>query len=76
MKTRAKRITFILLSLISLFCLVVWLFACLFAAGQLYDTYDLWVYISDAPAAVLIIIGLFAAFVGFLIAAIRTKDKE
>ncbi len=52
------------------------MFACLFAAGQLYDTYDLWVYISDAPAAVLIIIGLFAAFAGFLIAAIRTKDKE
>ena len=76
MKTHVKRITFILLSLISLFCLVVWLFACLFAAGQLYNTYDLWVYISDAPVAVLIIIGLFTAFVGFLIAAIRTKDKE
>lgn len=76
MKTHVKRITFILLSLISLFCLVVWLFACLFAAGQLYNTYDLWVYISDAPVAVLIIIGLFTAFAGFLIAAIRTKDKK
>ena len=76
MKTRAKRITFIMLSLISLACLVMWLFACLFAVGQLYDTYDLWVYLSNAPIAVAIITGLFAAFVGFLVAAIKTKPKD
>lgn len=76
MKKHAKRIIFILLSLISLFCLILWLFACLFAVGQLYNTYDLWVYFSDAPIAVLIIIVLFTSFVGFLVAAIRTKDKK
>ena len=76
MKTRAKRITFIMLSLLSLVCLVIWLFACLFAVGQLYNTYDLWIYLSDAPIAVAIIIGLFAAFVGFLMAAIKTKTDE
>lgn len=76
MKTRTKRIIYIILSLISLFCLVCWLFACLFAVGQLYNTYDLWMYMSDAPVAVLIIIVLFAAFAGFLIAAIRTREKK
>ena len=76
MKMHAKRITFIMLSLISLVCLVIWLFACLFAVGQLYDTYDLWVYLSDAPIAVAIIIALFAAFVGFLVAAIKTKPEK
>lgn len=76
MKKRTKRITFIILSLISLVCLVIWLFACLFAAGQLYNAYDLWVYLSDAPIAVAIIVGLFAAFVGFLVAAIRTKTEK
>ena len=76
MKTRTKRIIYIILSLISLFCLVFWLFACLFAVGQLYNTYDLWMYMSDAPVAVLIIIVLFAAFAGFLIAAIRTREKK
>lgn len=76
MKKHAKRVIFILLSLISLFCLIIWVFACLFAAGQLYNTYDLWVYFSDAPIAVLIIVVLFTAFVGFLVAAILTKDKK
>lgn len=75
MKKHLKRITFIILSLISLFCLILWLSACLFAVGQLNNTYDLWIYLSDAPIAVLIIIGLFTAFVGFLVAAIRIGDK-
>ena len=65
-----------MLSLISLFCLILWLSACLFAVGQLYNTYDLWIYLSDAPFAVLIIVVLFAAFIGFLVAAIRTNDKK
>lgn len=76
MKTGTKRIIYILLSLISLFCLVIWLFACLFACGQLYDTYNLWNYLSDAPVAVLILLGLFGAFAGFLVAAIRTKKED
>ena len=60
----------------SLFLLVVWLMACLFAVGQMYNTYDLWVYLDDAPVAVLSLIALFAAFIGFLVAAIRIKDTE
>ena len=53
----------------------MWLLACLFACGQLYDTYDLWEYISDAPGAVAIIIGLLASFIGFSAAAIRVKAE-
>lgn len=75
MKKHFRKTTCIVLSLVSLILFVVWLFACLFAVGQLYDTYDLWVYLSDAPIAVLILLGLFAAFVGFLVAAIRTKER-
>lgn len=75
-KGRAKRITYIMLSLISLVCLGMWLFACLFACGQLYDTYDLWVYLSGAPVAVAIIIALLAAFIGFLVAAIRVRKRD
>ena len=65
-----------MLSLMSLFCLGMWLFACLFACGQLYDTYDIWVYFSDAPVAVAIIIGLLAAFICFIVAAIKTKPEK
>lgn len=53
----------------------MWLLACLVACGQLYDTYDLWKYISDAPGAVAIIIGLLASFIGFSAAAIRVKAE-
>jgi hypothetical protein len=53
----------------------MWLLACIFACGQLYDTYDLWKYISDAPGAVAIIIGLLASFIGFSAAAIRVKAE-
>ncbi len=75
MKTRTKRILFILLAIFFLLCLGMWLLACLFAVGQLYNTYDLWVYLADAPVAVLIIVALFAAFVASIVAAIRVKDK-
>ena len=74
-KAKAKRITYIVLSVLSLAGLCMWLLACLFACGQLYDTYDLWKYISDAPGAVAIIIGLLASFIGFLAAAIRVKAE-
>ena len=74
-KAKAKRIAYIVLSILSLAGLCMWLLACLFACGQLYDTYDLWKYISDAPGAVAIIIGLLASFIGFLAAAIRVKAE-
>ena len=74
-KAKAKRITYIMLSILSLAGLCFWLLACLFACGQLYDTYDLWEYISDAPGAVAIIIGLLASFIGFSAAAIRVKAE-
>ena len=76
MKARTKRIFFILLAIFFLLCLGMWLLACLFATGQLYDSYDLWVYMADAPVAVLIIVALFAGFVGSIVAAIRVKDKQ
>ena len=74
-KAKAKRIACIVLSILSLAGLCMWLLACLFACGQLYDTYDLWEYISDAPGAVAIIIGLLASFIGFSAAAIRVKTE-
>ena len=74
-KAKAKRIIYIMLSILSLIGLCMWLLACLFACGQLYDTYDLWKYISDAPGAVAIIIGLLASFIGFSAAAIRVKAE-
>lgn len=74
-KAKAKRITYIMLSILSLAGLCMWLLACLFACGQLYDTYDLREYLSDAPIPVAIIIGLLASFIGFLIAAIRVKAE-
>jgi len=74
-KSTKKRIGFVILGIILLLCLGVWLIACLFACGQLYDTYDLWVYIKDAPVAVAIIVVLFAGVVASFVAAIRTKDK-
>ena len=74
-KAKAKRIIYIMLAILSLAGLCMWLLACLFACGQLYDTYDLWEYISDAPIAVAIIIGLLASFIGFLAAAICVKAE-
>ena len=74
-KAKAKRIIYIMLAILSLIGLCIWLLACLFACGQLYDTYDLWEYISDAPGAVAIIIGLLASFIGFSAAAIRVKAE-
>ncbi len=71
----SKRIGFILLGIALLISLGFWLIACLFACGQLYNTYDLWFYISDAPVAVLIIIVLFAGSIASFVAAIRAKKR-
>lgn len=75
MKMNSKRIGLILLGIALLMSMGFWLIACLFACGQLYDTYDLWMYISDAPVAVAIIIALFVGAVASFVAAIRTKDS-
>ena len=71
----SKRIGFILLGIALLISLGFWLIACLFACGQLYNTYDLWVYMSDAPVAVLIIIALFAGSIASFAAAVSAKNK-
>ena len=76
MKMNSKRIGFILLGIALLISLGFWLIACLFACGQLYNTYDLWFYLSDAPVAVLIIIVLFAGSIASFVAAIRAKKKS
>ena len=76
MKMNSKRIGFILLGIALLISLGFWIIACLFACGQLYNTYDLWVYIKDAPIAVLIIIVLFAGSIASFVAAVRAKSKE
>ena len=69
----AKRIIFIVLGIFMLFCTGFWLMACLFAVGQLYDTYNLWVYLKDAPVAVAILVGLLAAAVVFFVLAFKVK---
>ena len=76
MKMNSKRIGFILLGIALLVSLGFWLIACLFACGQLYNTYDLWVYIKDAPVAVLIIIALFVGSIASFVAAVRAKKKS
>ena len=76
MKMNSKRIGFILLGIALLISLGFWRIACLFACGQLYNTYDLWIYIKDAPVAVLIIIVLFAGSIASFVAAIRAKNKS
>ena len=76
MKMNSKWIGFILLGIALLISLGFWLIACLFACGQLYNTYDLWVYIKDAPVAVLIIIALFAGSIASFVAAVRVKKKS
>ena len=75
MKTKTKRILLILLSAFFFLFLLIWLAACLFAAGQLYDTYNLWTYLTDAPVAVLIMLVLLAGTVLPVVAAVRIRDK-
>lgn len=72
----SKRIKFILLGIALLISLGFWLIACLFACGQLYNTYDLWVYMSDAPVAVAIIIVLFVGAIASFVVAIRARNKK
>ena len=73
MKPTTKRVILILFAFIFLACFAVWLLACLFAVGQLYDTYNLWVYLADAPIAVLILVGLLAACIACIVAAVKVK---
>lgn len=75
MKTRGKRIALIVIAIFLLIFDSMWLMACLFAVGQLYDTYDLRVYLSEAPIALIVLIGLFAAAVFCVVRAITLKDK-
>lgn len=75
LKTRGKRIALIVIAIFLLIFDSMWLMACLFAVGQLYDTYDLRVYLSEAPIALIILIGLFAAAVFCVVRAITLKDK-
>ena len=67
MKPTTKRVILILFAFIFL------LLACLFAVGQLYNTYNLWTYFADAPIAVLILVGLLAACIACIVAAIKVK---
>jgi hypothetical protein len=76
LKTRGKRIALIVTAIFLLIFDSMWLMACLFAVGQLYNTYDLKVYLSEAPIAVVILIGLFVAAVLCVVRAVTLKDKE
>ncbi len=74
-----KTIILILLGLFMLLCAFVWFMACLFACGQLYNTYDLFTYFTDAPIAVGILLILVGAAVALFVVAFRTakhKDKK
>ncbi len=69
----AKRTLLIVLGIVMLLCMGFWLMACLFAVGQLYDTYNLWAYLKDAPVAVAILVGLFAAAIVFFVLTFKVK---
>lgn len=71
-----KRILLIILGILMLFCTGCWLIACLFAVGQLYNTYDLWLYLKDAPIAVLILIALFGSAIVLFVMAFRVKKPQ
>lgn len=69
-----SRIALIILSIVALLCSVMWFFACAFASGQLYDSYNMWQFFIQAPAASLILIGLLALSVLLFVLGVRKKS--
>ena len=66
----------ILLTVLALFLFIgagTWLLACLFAAGQLYNSYNLWQFFWDAPLAALILVGLLGSSVALAVFLIKKK---
>jgi hypothetical protein len=53
----------------------VWIAACLFAAGQLNDSYNLWTYFSEAPVSVLIAACLLGAAIACIVGASKICKK-
>lgn len=76
MNPKVKRVFLVIMGIFFLLCLGIWLMACLFAAGQLNDSYNLWDYFSDAPVSVLIVIGLGAASVASFVGAVRARSDR
>lgn len=71
-----KKILLIVLGVFFLLSFGVWLMACLFAVGQLYDTYNLWAYLKEAPVAVLVLAGLLGAAAVMFVLAFKVKKPE
>lgn len=67
------KIGLIILSVLFLIGFMLWLMACLFAVGQLHNTYNLFIYFKESPIAVLILVFLLGASIASLVAAVRLK---
>ena len=71
-----KRWVRVVLTILALFLFIAagtWLLACLFASGQLYNSYNLWQFFWDAPLAALILVGLLGSSVGLAVFLIKKK---
>ena len=71
-----KRIVLILLGILMLVGFLIWLMACLFAVGQLYDTYNLWIFLKEAPVAGLVLAALLGASCALFVLAFRVKKPH
>ena len=72
-RTLGKRILLILASIIVLLCDGMWFLACVFASGQLYDSYEMWKFFIHAPIATLILLVLLALSVFLFVLAVKRK---
>jgi len=70
-----KRVILLLLAVFFVLCMCVWIAACLFAAGQLNDSYNLWTYFSEAPVSVLIAACLLGAAIACIVGASKICKK-
>ena len=71
-----KRWVRVVLTVLALFLFIAagtWFLACLFAAGQLYNSYDLWQFFWEAPLAALILAGLLGSSVFLFVFLIKKK---
>ena len=71
-----KRWVRVLLTILAVFLFIAagtWVLACLFAAGQLYNSYNLWQFFWNAPVASLILVGLLGSCIALVVFLIKKK---
>ena len=71
-----KPVVRVVLTLLALFLFMgagTWLLVCLFAARQLYNSYNLWQFFYDAPMAAAIMVGFLGGSILLFIFLIKKK---